>query len=93
MPKQLSKLDLLICDEWGYIPLDRQGAQLPLRVVADCYEKRGIIITMNLEFSKWDGLFYDENFASAIIDRLIRHSHLLVSGRQGYRLTHSNIRK
>ncbi len=44
MLKQLSKLDLLICDEWGYIPLDRQGAQLLFQVVADCYEKRSIII-------------------------------------------------
>ena len=46
MLKQLSKLDLLICDEWGYIPLDRQGAQLLFQVVADCYEKRSIIIRL-----------------------------------------------
>ena len=92
MLKQLAKLDLLICDEWGYIPLDRQGAQLLFQVVADCYEKRSIIITTNLEFSKWNGIFYDEKFTSAIIDRLIHHSHLLVFGGQGYRLTHSTIR-
>lgn len=93
MLKQLSKLDLLICDEWGYIPLDRQGAQLLFQVVADCYEKRSIIITTNLEFSKWNGIFYDEKLTSAIIDRLIHHSHLLVFGGQSYRLTHSTIRK
>ncbi len=90
--KHISKLDLLICDEWGYIPLDRQGAQLLFQVVADCYEKRSIIITTNLEFSKWNGIFYDENLTSAIIDRLIHHSHLLVFGGQSYRLTHSKIR-
>lgn len=93
MLKQLSKLDLLICDEWGYIPLDRQGAQLLFQVVADCYEKRSIIITTNLEFSKWNGIFYEEKLTSAIIDRLIHHSHLLVFGGQSYRLTHSTIRK
>ena len=93
MLKQLSKLDLLICDEWGYIPLDRQGAQLLFQVVADCYEKRSIIITTNLEFSKWNGIFYDEKLTSAIIDRLVHHSHLLVFGGQSYRLTHSTIRK
>jgi len=93
MLKQLSKLDLLICDEWGYIPLDRQGAQLLFQVVADCYEKRSIFITTNLEFSKWNGIFYDEKLTSAIIDRIIHHSHLLVFGGQSYRLTHSTIRK
>jgi DNA replication protein DnaC len=93
MLKQLSKLDLLICDEWGYIPLDRQGAQLLFQVVADCYEKRSIIITTNLEFSKWNGIFYDEKLTSAIIDRLIHHSHLLVFGGQSYRVRYSTIRK
>ena len=52
--------------------------------VADCYEKRSIIITTNLEFSKWNGIFYDEKLTSAIIDRLIHHSHLLVFGGQSY---------
>ena len=93
MLKQLAKVDLLICDEWGYVPLDRQGAQLLFQVVADCYEKRSIIITTNLEFSKWNGIFYDEKLTSAIIDRLIHHSHLLIFGGQSYRLAHSTIRK
>lgn len=93
MLKKLSKLDLLICDEWGYIPLDRQGAQLLFQVVADCYEKRSIIITTNLEFSKWNGMFYDEKLTSAIIDRLVHHSHLLIFGGPSYRLEHSTIRK
>lgn len=93
MLKQLAKVDLLICDEWGYVPLDRHGAQLLFQVVADCYEKRSIIITTNLEFSKWNGIFYDEKLTSAIIDRLIHHSHLLIFGGQSYRLTHSTIRK
>lgn len=93
MIRQLSKLDLLICDEWGYIPLDRKGAQLLFQVVADCYEKRSIIITTNLEFSKWNGIFYDEKLTSVIIDRLVHHSHLLVFGGCSYRLEHSTIRK
>lgn len=91
--KQLNKLDLLICDEWGYIPLDRQGAQLLFQVVADCYEKRSVILTTNLEFGKWNGIFYDEKLTTAIIDRLIHHSHLLVFTGKSYRLEHSNIRR
>lgn len=90
--KQLEKLDLLICDEWGYVPLDRQGAQLLFQVVASCYEKRSIILTTNLEFSKWNGIFYDENLTTAIIDRLIHHSHLLIFKRPSWRIEHSTIR-
>ena len=50
--KKLNKLDLLICDEWGYIPFDAEGSQLLFQVIADCYEKRSLIITTNIEFSK-----------------------------------------
>jgi DNA replication protein DnaC len=46
----LRKTDLLICDEWGYIPLDREGAQLLFQVIAERYERRSVIITTNLEF-------------------------------------------
>ena len=90
--KQLNKLDLLICDEWGYIPLDREGSQLLFQLIADCYEKRSVIITTNLEFSKWNGIFYDDKLTSAIIDRLVHHCHLIVFTGRSYRLEHSNIR-
>ena len=58
--KKLSRLDLLIGDEWGYIPLDREGVKLLFQVISDCYEKRSVIITTNLEFSKWNGIFFDD---------------------------------
>jgi len=91
--KQLEKADLLICDEWGYIPLDRQGAQLLFQVVSSCYEKKSVIITTNLEFSKWNGIFFDEKLTSAIIDRLVHYSHLLVFSGKSYRLEHSKIKQ
>ncbi|MGI6679412.1 MAG: IS21-like element helper ATPase IstB [Dehalobacterium sp.] len=89
--RQLQKCDLLICDEWGYIPFEKEGSQLLFQVVAECYEKRSVIITTNLEFSKWNGIFYDEKMTSAIIDRLIHHSHLLVFTGKSYRLAHSSM--
>ncbi len=89
--RQIEKTDLLICDEWGYIPLDRQGAQLLFQVVADCYERKSVILTTNLEFGKWNGIFYDEKLTAAIIDRLIHHSHLIVFSGNSYRLQHSMI--
>lgn len=90
--KQLSKLDLLICHEWGYIPLDIEGSQLLFQVIADCYEKRSVIITTNLEFSKWNNIFYNERLTSAIIDRLIHHSHLLIFTGTSYRLRNSTMK-
>lgn len=87
--RQIEKIDLLICDEWGYVPFEKEGSQLLFQVISECYEKRSIIITTNLEFSKWNGIFYDEKLTSAIIDRLVHHSHLLVFNGPSYRLTHS----
>ena len=87
--KHLSKLDLLICDEWGYLPFDAEGSQLLFQVIADCYEKRSLIITTNIEFSKWNGIFYDDQLTAALIDRLVHHSHLVVFDRESWRFEHS----
>jgi DNA replication protein DnaC len=89
--RQIEKCDLLICDEWGYVPFEKNGAQLLFQVISECYEKRSVIITTNLEFSKWNGIFYDEKMTNAIIDRLIHHSHLLVFTGPSYRLKHSTM--
>ena len=89
--KQIEKADLLICDEWGYVPFEKDGAQLLFQVISECYEKRSVIITTNLEFSKWNGIFYDEKLTSALIDRLVHHSHLFVFQGQSYRLAHSTM--
>jgi DNA replication protein DnaC len=89
--KGFEKIDLLICDELGYIPLDYDGAKLLYQVLADCYERKSLIITTNLEFNKWNNIFYDEKLTAAILDRLIHHSHLLIfdSVKRSYRLEHS----
>lgn len=79
--KQIEKCDLLICDEWGYVPVDSNGAKLLFQVIADCYERKSLIITTNLEFGKWNGIFYDEKLTAAIIDSVIHHTHLLVFDR------------
>jgi DNA replication protein DnaC len=89
--RQIEKCDLLICDEWGFVPFEKNGAQLLFQVVSECYERRSVIITTNLEFSKWNAIFYDEKMTSAIIDQLIHHSHLLVFNGPSYRLQHSTI--
>lgn len=87
--KQLSKVDLLICDEWGYVPLDRDGSKLLFQIISDCYEQRSVIVTTNLEFSKWVNIFYDEQMTAAMIDRLVHHSYLLLFDGQSYRIKNS----
>lgn len=87
--RNISKLYLLICDEWGYLPFDSEGSQLLFQVIADCYEKRSLIITTNIEFSKWNGIFYDDQLTAALIGRLVHHSHLIVFDRDSWRFEHS----
>ena len=91
--KNLERCDLLICDEWGYVPVDSMGAKLLFQVIAECYERKSLIITTNLEFTKWNEIFYDEKITAAIIDRIIHHSHLLdFTDRDSRRLMNSLIK-
>ncbi|MFW6295443.1 MAG: IS21-like element helper ATPase IstB [Halanaerobium sp.] len=87
--KKIDKAELIICDEWGYVPLDRDGSQLLFQVISDCYEKKSVIITTNLEFSKWVNIFYDEQMTAAMIDRIVHHSHLLIFDGESYRIKNS----
>lgn len=87
--KEIQRTQLLVLDEWGYVPVDREGSQLLFRVVADSYESRSLIITTNLEFSKWGGVFTDDQMAAAMIDRLAHHGHLLIFEGESYRMKHA----
>lgn len=75
--KQFDKIDLLICDEWGYVPIDSDGSKLLFQVISECYERKSIIITTNLEFAHWNDIFADTKITAALLDRVIHHSHLL----------------
>jgi DNA replication protein DnaC len=75
--KAFEKLDLLICDEWGYVPIDSNGSKLLFQVVSECYERKSLIITTNLEFPQWNNIFADAKITAALLDRVIHHSHLL----------------
>ena len=72
-----------------YLPIDREGVQLLFRVVADSYETRSLILTTNLEFSKWEVVFTDDQMTAAMIDRLAHHGHLLLFEGESYRMQHA----
>ena len=82
---QIEKLDLLILDELGYIPLHKQGAELLFQVISMCYETKSIIVTTNLPFSQWNNVFGDPILTEAVIDRLIHHSHLIIFNGESHR--------
>jgi len=85
--RQFEKLDLLICDEWGYVPIDKDGSKLLFQVISECYERKSLIITTNLEFARWNDIFADTKITAALLDRIIHHSHLLdFTQRESWRL-------
>ena len=71
----LSRLDLIIIDELGYLEITAQAASLFFRVISRRYEKGSIIITSNKPFEERGQIFKDDVVASAILDRLLHHSY------------------
>lgn len=84
--KHYAKYKLLIIDEIGYLPIDRQGANLLFQLINKRYEKNSTIITTNQLFSKWGEVFSDITLANAILDRLIHHSTIIKITGPSYRL-------
>ncbi len=91
--KQLSRADALLLDEFGYVPVDQRGARLLYQVVSEAYERQSLIITTNLDFSRWGSMLADDQLASAFIDRIAHHGHLLVFEGESYRLAHALMRR
>ena len=85
----LRKAELLVIDEIGFVPLHKDAAELLFQVISDCYERKSLIITSNLEFSQWNTVFGDNRLTAALIDRLIHHSHIVIFSGESYRLTQS----
>lgn len=73
--ESMSKLDLIIIDELGYIELNKKTAALFFQLIAIRYEKKSIIITSNKPFDDWGSIFCDDVVAAAIIDRLLHHCY------------------
>ena len=82
----LLKFDLLIIDELGYLPMNRQGLYNLFQLINGLYEYRSVILTTNKDFTNWGEFFRDENVAVPIVDRLIHHSHVFMLGGESYRL-------
>lgn len=77
---------VLIVDELGYLPLEKKASHLFFQVIARRYEKGSVIMTSNRDVSEWGEVFGDAVVATAILDRLLHHSHVLTIRGESYRL-------
>lgn len=84
--KHFCRYELLIIDEIGYLPVDKQGANLFFQLIAKRYEKHSTIITTNMTFNKWGEVFSDNTLANAILDRLLHHSTIINITGNSYRI-------
>ena len=74
---ELLSADLLILDELGYVPLDIEGARLLFQVMSVPEGRQSMIVTANIEFSKWVTVFGDDKMAAAVVDRLVYTGRLV----------------
>lgn len=89
LPQELAKLKrygLIIVDEVGYLPFDQDAANLFFQLVSSRYEHASLMLTSNLPFSSWGGVFGDQAVAAAMIDRIVHHADVLTLKGASYRL-------
>ena len=84
--KHYSSYKLLIIDEIGYLPVNKQESNIFFQLIARRYENKSTIITTNQSFSKWGDVFKDTVLANAILDRLVHHSEIVYITGKSYRL-------
>ncbi len=91
--KQLTRYELLIVDELGFVPLSKSGAELLFEILSQRYERSATFITSNLPFNEWTEILGSERLTGALLDRLTHHVHILEMNGTSYRLQDSQRRK
>jgi DNA replication protein DnaC len=90
---KLDKYEALIIDDLSYIPQERDETDVLFVLLAERYERRSVVITSNLPFSKWDTIFKDPITAMAAVDRLVHHSTILELNGESFRATAASRKK
>ena len=84
--KHFTKYRLLVIDELGYLPINKDDSKLFFQLIDMRYEKKSTILTTNINFNNWDEVFYDAVIASAILDRILHHANVVSISGKSYRL-------
>jgi hypothetical protein len=90
--KRLDRFDALILDDLGYVQQDREEMDVLFTLLAERYERRSVLITSNLVFSKWDQIFKDPMTTAAAVDRVVHHAVILELPIPSYRAQAANAR-
>lgn len=91
--EKLNKASIFILDEFGFVPYDRNGINLLFDFISEISDdpKKVIILSTNLEFSRWVNVLYDQQLTAALIGRLTHHCHLILFPGDNNRLKESSI--
>lgn len=91
LKKKLNSAQILVLDEFGYVPYDRTGSQLLFDYLSEIHEQKSVILNTNLEFSQWVNVLYDQRMTTALIGRLTHHVELILFPGVNNRLRESSI--